>query len=387
MWPEDKPDVPAVPTFRDFMEAQLNGRRKKEISYGTWKRDEITWRTRVYTSDLGKMPIDQVTDDHCQAFIDAQKKLVPKRDENGWLVTVDEDGKRIPRDAKGKPAQKLGRQIYTASGDDLDLDSLKRVGATLSVYFEIARLKPYKLIKVNPMADVEYPRERKDAKPARKTLTLQQAAKLRTNLLSFTTTLASQGARFEAMVMTARDTGFRRGELCALRRDRLGRRKGARFIIVDVGLARAPKGFEERATKTGKTREVPITKETYDRIMALPRKTPEEQASPYVFFTSSGRPVSPDNFTADFRAFRKTVGIPHLKLHNLRHTYISLMLRAGVDLKTVQNLVGHASPKMIMEIYAETFNESMEAAPGRMAEMLSEIEEMAEEEGFGETGS
>ena len=72
-------------------------------------------------------------------------------------------------------------------------------------------------------------------------------------------------------------------------------------------------------------------------------------------------------------AFREAVDMPGLTPHNLRHTYISLMLRAGVDLKTIQKNVGHASPRMIMEIYGETFDESQVESMGKLFGMLEAV--------------
>lgn len=63
--------------------------------------------------------------------------------------------------------------------------------------------------------------------------------------------------------------------------------------------------------------------------------------------------------------------------HNLRHAYISLMLRAGVDLKTVQKNVGHSSPRMVMDIYGETFDESQVESVGRFMAVLDDAAEDA----------
>lgn len=372
-----------IPTLREWMSAQITGKRKQEVAYGTLKRDEITWRTRVYLSDLGRMPLDTITVDHCQAFLDAQRKLVPLKDEDGRTVWEDEDGHRIDRTIHRTPsAVKGARMVYVKSEEHLDRDTLKRIGATLCIYFELARRKPYRYIKLNPMngeaETVDYPREMKDERP-RKSMTPPQAAKLQTNLLSFLTKLREQGARFEAMVLTARDTGFRPGELCGTLRSSVMReeRDGEviHYIRTENARRRAAKGSEDAATKTGKVREVPITEETYDRIMALPDR------SKYAFTTESGRPMSRDNFTRDFGKFAEEIGMPELTPQRLRHTYISLMLKARVDVKAVQKMVGHTTPRMIMEVYAETFDDSMLEAPQRMANLLKLYEDDGKKKG------
>jgi hypothetical protein len=51
------------------------------------------------------------------------------------------------------------------------------------------------------------------------------------------------------------------------------------------------------------------------------------------------------------------------------------MLRAGVDPKTIQKNVGHASHRMIMEVYGETFDESQAESIGRFMQLLRDAGE------------
>lgn len=379
-WPD--PDAPSCPTLRDFMREQLEGPRKKQVSYGTWQREEIVWRRRVWLSDLGSLPLSEIQTDDCQAFLDSQTKMVPERDADGRAVYVDENDEPVGRDRKGKLIGTNLRQSFVMTDEPLDLPGLKRIGAVLSVYFEAARSRRqgFGFIAVNPMHDVEYPKESRQTKAKRtrhrKSLTPEQAASLGANLLDFITTLRGQGERFEAMVMTQRDTGFRRGELCAIKwsQVRFIRREGVdiHFIALETAIARRRGGLEDDATKTGRMRELPISKEAYERIQRMPRR------GPYVFSTESGAPVRPDNYGRSFRAFRDAVGMPGLTSHNLRRTYISLMLKAGVDLKTIQANVGHASPRMIMEVYGETFAGSQIESVDRFLDVLKQAEEQRE---------
>jgi integrase len=53
------------------------------------------------------------------------------------------------------------------------------------------------------------------------------------------------------------------------------------------------------------------------------------------------------------RALRKA-GLPELRFHDLRHIGASLMLEAGVSLKRVQQVIGHASETTTLKIYAQS---------------------------------
>ena len=355
---EEEPDVP---TFQDFVESELTGRRAQGIAHGTWERDELIWRTRLHGSDLGRKRLDLITEDDVQAFIDDQThamKFVFERDESGKVPVEMVDGRK---QFKGK-AEKSNRP--------LEHSSIKRIGACLSAYFEIARSKRYRYIKSNPAHDVEYPAPKRQA-PHKKSLTPEQAAAFPA-LANLSKAFVTQGPLISAMLMVARDTGLRRGEICGLKRDALFQAMDGHWaLLIDRAIAIGPKGYEESSTKTNRIRTVPITDETANLLLSQPK------VNEYFFNTGAGKRVRPDYFTRSFKRFAIEAGLPNLHLHNLRHTHISLMLRAGVDIKTIQGLVGHSTPKMILEVYGETFDDSMRDAADKMGKLLKAESEKA----------
>jgi integrase len=335
--PEPGEAISRIPLFQDFVERQLKGPRQLHVEHGTLVFDEIVWRTRLYGSELGQCPVDQVDADMCQRFIDQQS--------HAW-----------------RPVKKDG-QYELKPGGRLSPASVKRIGTTISSYLETARHRPYRYLQFNPMRDVRYPARRKESQ--RKSLRPQEAAVLEQQLASFAERAKSQGDRFAAMVLVARDTGMRRGEICALQRAQLVKALRGWYIDVDAAMVRQEGSIVRTATKSGGARMVPIGEDTAKLLLAQPDR------GPYFFTTATGKPVSPVNFTRDFRNFARSIGMPGLTPHKLRHTYISLLMLAGVDLKAIQKLVGHASAEMIMAIYAETFDEGMAGAPAKLAELLA----------------
>jgi site-specific recombinase XerD len=72
------------------------------------------------------------------------------------------------------------------------------------------------------------------------------------------------------------------------------------------------------------------------------------------------------------RAFDLTIeaGLPPIRLHDLRHGAASLMLAAGVDLKVVQETLGHSSVVLTANTYTSVYTEVATAAAEATARMV-----------------
>src|SRR5205085_11168844 len=70
-----------------------------------------------------------------------------------------------------------------------------------------------------------------------------------------------------------------------------------------------------------------------------------------VFAGPDGRPVHPELFSMAFGRRVARYKLPRIRLHDLRHTWATLALSAGVDVKIVSERLGHASAKITWDIY------------------------------------
>lgn len=68
--------------------------------------------------------------------------------------------------------------------------------------------------------------------------------------------------------------------------------------------------------------------------------------SPYVFCSAEGHFLH--NFYRDWYPALRRAAIPDFRFHDLRHTFASRLVMAGVDLLTVQTLLGHKTPAMTL---------------------------------------
>ena len=64
-----------------------------------------------------------------------------------------------------------------------------------------------------------------------------------------------------------------------------------------------------------------------------------------------GCPLSPDYISHHFKLLLEKNKLPHIRFHDLRHTAGSLLLEDGVDIKTIQEFLGHSQASTTTNIY------------------------------------
>jgi integrase len=77
----------------------------------------------------------------------------------------------------------------------------------------------------------------------------------------------------------------------------------------------------------------------------------------FVFTRPDGRPYSPGYLTHRFARLVADVGLPPIRLHDLRHGAATLALASGADLKAIQDMLGHASIVLTADTYTSVLPE------------------------------
>jgi integrase len=75
-------------------------------------------------------------------------------------------------------------------------------------------------------------------------------------------------------------------------------------------------------------------------------------ASDLVFTNEVGGPVHPSAFSDLFESYVRGSGLPRIRLHDLRHTYATVALAAGVHPKIVSERLGHATIAVTLDLYS-----------------------------------
>lgn len=96
---------------------------------------------------------------------------------------------------------------------------------------------------------------------------------------------------------------------------------------------------------------------------------PDRDGSPWVFpGREDGKPIN--NVRKAMTRVLTVAGIEHLRIHDLRHTFASLAVNAGVSLYEVQSMLGHSTPQMTQR-YAHIANKALRSASQRVADVVS----------------
>ena len=89
-----------------------------------------------------------------------------------------------------------------------------------------------------------------------------------------------------------------------------------------------------------------------------------------MFCHPDGRPYHPDRFSREFDRRVARHGVPRIRLHDLRHTWATLALQAGIDVKIVSERLGHASATITWDIYQHVTPAMQSDAAERVANLI-----------------
>jgi integrase len=131
-------------------------------------------------------------------------------------------------------------------------------------------------------------------------------------------------------------TGLRRGELVALRwRD-------VRWTDAKLIVSRAISAGIEGAPKSGGFREVPLSDQAAAALERLSKRDRYTEPDDLVLCNVYGRTISPIALGRRYNRARDAAGLRPLRWHDLRHSFGSLLVAAGLDTVTVKSAMGHS---------------------------------------------
>jgi integrase len=178
-------------------------------------------------------------------------------------------------------------------------------------------------------------------------------------------------------------TGLRRGELLALRWRNLDLGSG-KLSVVETAYRLGSGEYRIKEPKTAQSRRTVILPPSLVELLRGYRFDQELlriqlgiglNADDFVFIRPDGSPVNPNAITLAFRRIIKRAGLKDIRIHDLRHTHASLMLKAGIHPKVVSERLGHANIGITLDLYSHVLPGLQEAAAVKFDGILEVSEE------------
>lgn len=290
--------------------------RQTHLKPSAYRPIETAWRVHVEPK-WGSRPIDKVVHSAVQQWV---------ADLAAGPVVDEETGARKPRSAT---------LVIRAHG-------------VLASILEDA-VKDKRLAS-NPARGVKLPRKRKKRHVYLTHDQLHQLAK-------------TAGDGRSTCVLVLGYTGMRWGEMAALR-------------VRDCDLLRRRITITENAVALGAHIHVGTPKSHRKRTVPLPSflvelvaKQCEGRGRDDLLFPApegGGYMRPPNSKRGWFDSALKRAGLERMTPHDLRHTAASLAVSAGANVKAVQKMLGHASAAMTLDVYADLFDDDLEAVAERL---------------------
>ena len=252
----------------------------------------------------------------------------------------------------------LRTQYRTRQGNPISDKTIRHHYCVLTLIFDFAIEQ--ELINKNPMEKVECP---KLAKKKVDAFTQEEAQ-------TFFSLLPNCTLDFQCMLYLLITTGIRRGELMGLQWQ-------------DIDIDNMTVEIMRNITYTPKGGVVANTPKTENSIRIIPlipvvtdmlRKyqaeiNPEGTKDSFLFPSVQGKgiPRDPNAITRRVKRFMHTNGLPDLSPHDLRHSCATLLLSNGADIKSVQEILGHADASTTLNFYVKSDLLNMKTATNKLA--------------------
>lgn len=190
---------------------------------------------------------------------------------------------------------------------------------------------------------------------------------------------------FPAFYLAAK-LGLRRSEVCGLRWQAIDFSK-KRVRINHTAIKTKTNGlmFCDSTKNESSNRELPLTPKVLSYLKALKAHQTEmrlfmgekydNRYLDYVCVHDDGRIILPDSITVSLKKWSaklsSELGFPTIRLHDLRHSFATNLIREGVNIKVVSKMLGHSTEATTLRIYyhvlSDDFVQALNSADSKMA--------------------
>lgn len=180
--------------------------------------------------------------------------------------------------------------------------------------------------------------------------------------------MVAEQDKWNPLWLIALTTGLRRGELLAIRWKDVDLAKGVLHVRQSLNATGGHRYFEAPKTARGR-RVVALSGASVAALKAHRVRQNERRLQSaawedrdLVFTTSEGGPLWPDDVSHRFGELVRQAEVTRIRLHDLRHTHATLLLKEGVHLKIVSERLGHTSIQITGDVYSHVTPDMQQGA-------------------------
>ena len=164
-------------------------------------------------------------------------------------------------------------------------------------------------------------------------------------------------------------TGLRRGELLGLKWTDLDVESKMLSVTKQVNRINGELAVSPPKTRNS-IRTLALPQQAVDLLIAEHKKHPR---NPYLFPSpKTGTMYDPDAFRRTHDKILKAIGAEHIRFHDLRHTFATLSLKSGVDVKTLSGALGHYSAGFTLNTYTHATAQMKQDAADTIGGVISQ---------------
>ena len=253
---------------------------------------------------------------------------------------------------------KLEKFISHCLDNNVTIPTMKKILINLGALMTYAVRKRY--VDYNPVRDIEKPKGQSEHDEDKDLNVLTP-----NDILSLID--SASDVKHKTIFMAAVTTGLRQGELLGLKWTDID------WLNNQIHVNRTYNHFHfyEPKTKTSK-RKVDVPPQMIRQLKEWKIACPVNDFD-LIFPNENGKPMSALNmYNRKFLTALKEAKLNKIRFHDLRHTYASLLIDQGENIKYVQNQMGHASIKVTMDTYGHLMKDVNKEAASRLGDAIFE---------------
>ena len=111
-----------------------------------------------------------------------------------------------------------------------------------------------------------------------------------------------------------------------------------------------------------------------DAVDLLKQEHAKHPDNPWMFPSGrTGEMYHPDSVVNLHKKILKDAGLEHIRFHDLRHTFATLALQNGVDVKTVSSMLGHYDAGFTLRTYTPATRQKQDEAAQTMGSFMAQV--------------